>query len=129
VSRAAPSLLAAAMALGLGCARAPESSSPSPAVLARATALYDEWQCSTCHGADRRGTDSAPAIDVLGRHWNVDTLARYIRDPEPYRTADARLGEIAARYPMVMPEFPEPEEDRRALAAWLLGPSPPPRAR
>lgn len=69
-------------------------------------ALY-RHRCARCHGSDLEGTPTAPSLQDLKRHWNPDTLARYLGDPEVVRRGDARLEAQSARYLIDMPAYDE----------------------
>jgi mono/diheme cytochrome c family protein len=118
-------LLLAALLLGCtGCAAAsPQDRAEEPA---RGEELYVSWNCGACHGEARQGTEFGPPLTHLDRHWEVPALAAHLANPETTRARDARLQALGTRFPAPMPGYPEPEEDRRALAAWLLARKPRP---
>jgi mono/diheme cytochrome c family protein len=92
----------------------------------RGATLYAEWNCATCHGDSRQGTDFAPPLVHL-THWSERELVDFIEDPERFRGTKPELQAHGDKYPAPMPGFPSHEEDRRQLAHWLVT-SPPPRS-
>lgn len=85
--------------------------------------LYEKGLCNVCHGDDRRGNENAPTLDNLGRNWDEESLAGYLKDPAKARATNPRIRELAERYgSLEMPPWSAPEAERRALAAWLLAP-------
>jgi len=104
-----------AAALPLLAPRASAGSAPDGAALWRAN------ECATCHGEKREGTENAPPLRELKRHWDVERLARYLADPPALIAQDERLTRLAERYELDMPDFSLlPQAERRALADWLL---------
>lgn len=82
--------------------------------------LYERAGCAACHGADRWGTDQAPALQNLSKHWDVRGLAAYIAAPTEHR--DERLQQLAVEYEAEMPGAGFlSQEQRESLAEWLLG--------
>ncbi|HEX5042955.1 MAG TPA: c-type cytochrome [Candidatus Polarisedimenticolaceae bacterium] len=111
-------LLLAALLVGCtGCAAAPPQERTERA---RGEILYVSWNCAPCHGEARQGTEFGPPLTDLARHWEVGFLAAHLADPDAGRARDARLQALTARFPAPMPGFAQPEQDRQALAAWLL---------
>ena len=111
------------MACVLVCARCKDTA-PGPATGATPVsgeAAFRTRTCWRCHGADRSGTEIGPSLYALARVWDVDSLARYIEDPAPFRARDPRLQALVARYRgRLMKGFPMAREEARALAGWLL---------
>jgi len=104
-------------ALG-GCA-----SNPGPAPEgATGAELYAWHNCANCHDDDKSGTWVGPALRELSAHWTVDTLADFLADPKAFAERDERLEALDGRYLGSMGPYDDlrPEE-RRRLAAWLLG--------
>ena len=82
---------------------------------------YVALNCAKCHGADRQGQRTAPAIDDLTRRWNEDSLVAYLRDPKAVQAATPRLAYLAEKYPIEMPAYAHTDEDvLRHLIGWLL---------
>ncbi len=126
---AAALLVVATIGMGCGGPPAPEPAAvaepPSAEMLERGAAFYEEWGCGLCHGEQREGGELAPPLPALGQRWTEDAMTEYLLDPAAARDGNARLGELDQRYPDAeMPGFDFPEEDRRALAAWLLHTAP-----
>jgi hypothetical protein len=58
----------------------------------------------------------------LRPNWDVAALTAYIADPASFRERDPRLRELVVRYRgRLMKGTKATEEERRALATWLLG--------
>jgi cytochrome c553 len=112
----------AAMAAIPGCrgeGGPPPAADPRSA--AAAEALFRDWACGICHGDDRLGTEMAPPLIGLAEHWTVASLAEYLLDPQAVQERDPRLKAMQREYPgMIMPSYDHPEDERRALATWLL---------
>jgi mono/diheme cytochrome c family protein len=118
----AAALLAATVVTAAGCSKpAAPAAAPDAEVLARGRKVYETENCAACHGAGRRGSDVAPSLWNLRRHWDEDTLVAFLRDPVAFRQHDARMAEVAARYAADMPAIPTGNAERiRALAHYLL---------
>lgn len=88
----------------------------------RGAQLYAELSCATCHGEAREGKEKlGPALSGLSAHWDsADELSKYLENPRRYIQSDQRLRQRMGSYNMVMPAVPMGEEDRLALARWLL---------
>lgn len=83
--------------------------------------IYDLQNCANCHGADRTGKSQGPPLLDLGRHWQVEELARYLADPQSFVAADPRLRAHGETHSQTMPAYDNLTlEQRRVLAAWLL---------
>jgi cytochrome c553 len=84
--------------------------------------VYSFEGCTSCHGRERQGTRSAPALAALRRHWSAAELTRYLRHPGAY-PRDRRLQRLAERFPAEMAGLPAAEAERlRDLVAYLLSP-------
>jgi len=117
--------LTAALSVGLsapacspsgGAPRGPAAATPSPGRL-----VFLAETCPTCHGHGREGTNTGPALDRLRRHWDEDTLVRFLHNPAAFKLLDPRLAALAQRYRSDMPPLFAADERRvRALARYLL---------
>jgi len=118
-ARAAVGAVWTAVAISIGCG--PAGLTPEEAErVRRGREMYAFEGCASCHGAERRGTKTAPALTSLARHWSADDLARYLRRPDAYPKS-ARLLRIADRFPAEMAGMPAVAEARlRDLVAFLL---------
>jgi hypothetical protein len=65
--------------------------------------VYVDLDCATCHGENREGKRSAPALTGLAKHWTAEQLARYLLDPDAMIRADPRLAYRAEKYAIGMP--------------------------
>jgi cytochrome c2 len=99
----------------VGCGGStPEDSSPGAQVYAR-------LDCSRCHGADREGTRTAPALRDLSIHWDRDGLVAYLESPQEVAASRPDMAYRNADYRVQMPSYSHLEEkDLRALADFLL---------
>jgi mono/diheme cytochrome c family protein len=90
--------------------------------VAQGAAVYASSNCATCHGDQREGKPRlGPALTGLSQHWaSADELAKYIADPRNYALGDQRLREQMTKFAMKMPAVPMTDEQRLALAQWLL---------
>ena len=110
----------------LGCGGAGDESATGPPITAETLeigrSLYEDWDCSVCHGENGEGSDLGPGLSGLSAHWKLEQLAEYISEPERFIEQDARLESLKTLYPdMAMPAFEAiPPDGRRALAAYLL---------
>ena len=43
---------------------------------------YTRLDCASCHGVQRQGKRSGPALTGLSELWNQDDLVVYLKDPE-----------------------------------------------
>lgn len=100
------------------------SAKPAFAVAKNAQAIYREWGCGTCHGADCAGSATGPALRGLAAHWQSEALQRYLQNPAPLRSRDERLQKLSQRFvPVVMPAFDGVDSTQIAiLADYLLKP-------
>jgi mono/diheme cytochrome c family protein len=98
---------------------------------------YIDLNCASCHGVDREGKRSGPALTGLGRYWTADKLVSYLTDPDAMVKADTRLAYKAEKFAIGMPghsgkspgyENKARAEKLRALAEYLLI-DPPPQGR
>ena len=114
--------LVVAIAVVASCSKpAPPAAAPDAETIARGRKVYEAEACAACHGAGRSGSDVAPALWNLGRHWDEDRLVSFLKDPVAFRAHDPRMAEVAARYPADMPGVPTGDAERiRALAHYLL---------
>lgn len=114
--------LAVATAIVASCSKpAAPAAAPDAETIARGRKVYEAEACAACHGAGRRGSDVAPSLWNLGRHWDEDRLVSFLEDPVAFRVHDPRMVELAARYPADMPGVPTDDTERiRALAHYLL---------
>ncbi|HEY8516190.1 MAG TPA: PQQ-dependent sugar dehydrogenase [Candidatus Binatia bacterium] len=85
--------------------------SPEEVERARATGrtLWEQSACAGCHEPPQAGTPSATyrPLGGLKAKYTIDSLATFLRTPQP-----------------PMPAYPFPEEQRRALAIYLLSEHP-----
>ena len=85
-----------------------------------AAALYRTTQCGFCHGDDLKGARQGPPLTDLDRYWDTRSLAGFLRDPAEYADNDQRLIELGRQYNFAMLGTRLSEENRIALAHWLL---------
>lgn len=85
-----------------------------------AAALYKTAQCGFCHGDDLKGARQGPPLTDLDLHWDTRSLAGFLRDPAAYAENNRRLIELGRQYNFAMLGARLSEENRIALAHWLL---------
>ena len=90
---------------------------------------YVDLNCGSCHGENREGKRSGPALNGLAEIWTVEKIVSYLEDPDAMIKADPRLAYRAEKYAIGMPRVSgktpgygdkASEERLRALAAYLL---------
>jgi mono/diheme cytochrome c family protein len=90
---------------------------------------YVDLKCASCHGEDREGKRSGPALIGMAEYWSADQLVSYLRDPGAMVEANPRLAYKAEKYAIGMPKFSgklpgyseEAHAERlRALAEYML---------
>jgi mono/diheme cytochrome c family protein len=81
--------------------------SPGSAVVERGEAAFKNNGCYGCHIIGKAGTPIGPDLTRVGRKYQPDYLARWLRDPS--------LQRLSAH----MPALELTEADIRALAAYL----------
>lgn len=76
--------------------------------MARGRELWDQSGCAACHvEAPGQEARTFKKLEGLGARYTIDSLATFLRTPQP-----------------PMPAYPFPEEQRRALAIYLLASHP-----
>jgi cytochrome c2 len=112
-----------ALALALAAACGSPTATPEDAArVRRGRDVYVFEGCGNCHGADRRGSRTAPTLEGVQRHWSAEELLRYLRAPRAY-PADRRLRSLSARFRAEMAGLPAADQERvRDLVAFLLSP-------
>jgi mono/diheme cytochrome c family protein len=90
-------------------------------ILAEGMRAFNKRGCNTCHGNQAEGTKMGPALKNLSRHYDVQRLIEYLKDPDAMIEEDARLREQGKNYIGMMPRFDylSPEE-LEALARYTL---------
>lgn len=105
------------VALACGC----DSQPTKPRSELTGPELFSDARCGSCHGGDRSGSWMGPPLEGLGAHWDVEGLARYLRDPLPVIEATPRLSKMRRKFPSTMRSFNElTKEERTKIARWLL---------
>jgi len=66
--------------------------------------VYVDLDCATCHGLNREGKRSGPALAGLAEHWTTAQLASYLLDPDAMVRANPRLAYRAEKYAIGMPK-------------------------
>lgn len=85
-------------------------------------ALYADLGCAKCHGENREGQRSGPALKALADRWTEEGLLEYLNDPKAVMEHKPRLKYMAENYPIIMPAYSHTsEEDLRKLAQFILG--------
>ena len=84
-------------------------------------ALYIDLGCAKCHGVDRQGQRSGPPLNALADRWQEESLLEYFNDPKAVMESNPRLKYMAENFPIVMPGYPDTnEDDLRRLAQFIL---------
>jgi mono/diheme cytochrome c family protein len=78
-------------------------------VVAHGKDVYAAQACDACHGADARGSDSAPSLVGVAAKYPGDELARVIKMPNA-KMSDGGMQPLDA-----------PDRDLQALVAYLKG--------
>ena len=65
---------------------------------------YVDLECATCHGEDREGRRSGPALTGLARNWSADQLVSYFSDPDAMITSNRSLAYRAEKFAIGMPK-------------------------
>lgn len=82
-----------------------ESSSNTQYEGASGKDLLVTFGCTTCHGADVNGTNLAPGLAGLKKHYDRDKLINYLRNPQSFMD-DSRFTEFKLKYKNIaMPSF------------------------
>ena len=82
--------------------------------------LY-EVGCAKCHGDDRQGQRSGPALVKIADHWDEAELLEYLKSPKTFVESNPRLSYLDEQYPIAMPAYATTnEEDLRKLADFIL---------
>ena len=86
---------------------AASSEVPSPVVTERGEAAFRKNGCYGCHIIQKFGTPIGPNLTQVGRKYQPEYLARWLRDPSQQRPSAH------------MPALELTEDDVQALAAYL----------
>ena len=94
----------AGAAIVLGCG----SKQPTPPLGLNEVQLtgwqaYIDLNCGGCHGENREGQRSGPALAGLAQHWSAEQLVSYLTDPNAMVKASPRLRRISEGYAIGMP--------------------------
>jgi hypothetical protein len=65
---------------------------------------YADLDCASCHGENREGQRSGPALTGLADHWTADQLVSYLIDPDGMVRTSPRLAYKAEKYAIGMPK-------------------------
>ncbi len=83
-------------------------------------ALVASFTCTSCHGADLRGTKLAPSLYGVSEYWTRDNLLNYLRNPSSY-SGDERFENYKAQYNSIMPSYGNKDvKDLGKIADYLL---------
>ena len=105
-------------------ATAPEDAKVAPPPVDRehpGYAVYTKRGCNVCHGPALTGTNMAPGFEEAPEHWEPESFARYLTNPDSSVRANERLRALDARYGMfVMPAYQLAEEELVPLTKLIL---------
>ena len=83
--------------------------------------LFKERGCATCHGADLKGTQMAPALQSNKKKWKKEALIQYITNPAAEKKKYPRLVEMSKNYTMMqMPPNKMDAQQMKALVDFLM---------
>lgn len=84
-------------------------------------ALYADLGCAKCHGDQRQGQRSGPALNNLADRWTEESLVTYFKNPKAVMEENPRLKYMAEEYPIEMPAFRDTSEEAlQQLAQFIL---------
>lgn len=66
--------------------------------------LINRIGCTSCHGADLKGSKLAPNLYLVKEYWSRDKLINYLRNPSSY-SGDERFEAYKAEYKSIMPSY------------------------
>ena len=105
----------------LACGLSEEERAHQDAIRRDGMPLYAAESCGACHGAERQGSATGPALRRLRRYWTEDALVAFLRSPAAAVASDSRLEKLARRYPAQMAGLPGASDEKlRTLARYLL---------
>lgn len=86
-----------------------------------AVKLIQQNGCTSCHGQNLEGSNIAPALVNIKKHWGRDNLINYLRNPSAYN-GDERFKEYKLKYKnIIMPSFGNLDvKDLGKIADYLL---------
>ncbi|MEE4271177.1 MAG: c-type cytochrome [Thermoanaerobaculales bacterium] len=64
---------------------------------------YNDLKCGSCHGDERQGQRSGPALLRLERYWTAAELVEYLIDPDAVLEADPKLKYRTEKFAIGMP--------------------------
>lgn len=108
------SLLVPVLILVTGCGAEPATTTDA------GQRVWQAQGCAGCHGEPGEIRSTAPPLTDLPAHWDRDTLADYLADPEGVKARTPRLQYLNEQYPVIMPRIDASPEDLQLLAEYLL---------
>ena len=98
-------LVLGGVAFATGCGGQPPPTPPAGLneVQTAGWRAYADLNCASCHGGNREGQRSGPALAGLAEHWTADQLVDYLTDPDAVVMATPRLAYKAENYSIGMP--------------------------
>ncbi|MFA4922602.1 MAG: cytochrome c [Ignavibacteriaceae bacterium] len=84
--------------------------------------LVKQFNCTSCHGVDLKGTTMAPALAGIKSYYNRDQLINYLRNPNAFMEQD-RFKEYKNKFKnIVMPAYGNKDvKELGKVADYLLG--------
>lgn len=111
----------ASIAVGFLALLAVAACGPAAPPVGSPEALYVDLGCAKCHGDDRQGQRSGPALIKIADHWNEEELLEYLKSPRTFVESNPRLSYLDEQYPIAMPAYATTDEaDLRKLAEYIL---------
>jgi len=89
--------------------------------VARGRLVWEAEECSACHGDTGEGTLIGPSLAAVADHWEAETLAVFLQDPESQLVENSRLRELTSKYDVDMPGVQQADHEQvQDLVVFLL---------
>jgi mono/diheme cytochrome c family protein len=84
-------------------------------------ALFISRNCITCHGAGGNGATAGPRLRDLSKHYTIESMIEYLKDPDAAMKRDERLRKRAEGFGALMPKYNYlPEDELKKLSVYVL---------
>jgi len=91
------------------------------AAVERGRLVWDAEECSACHGENGEGTTIGPSLSDVAEHWQDESLADFLKDPQGQLEDNPRLKELTSTYDVDMPGVRQADDDEvEDLVVFLL---------
>ncbi len=89
--------------------------------VARGRLVWEAEECSACHGDNGAGTPIGPSLADIANHWQAESLAGFLEDPQARLEDNPRLRELTSIYDVDMPGVRQAgEQEVKDLVVFLL---------